>query len=170
MMPWLVLTMTTPSPPSTRGMSVLAAYTRRPGLLTRLSPLITGTLPTYLSCRRRNARGPSWCSSNDSMKPSSWRMWAIARLVLDAGTRISVWRARLPFRIRVSMSATGSDTFMGLPARLRHAGQLAQQCALTEADSAQPKAAHVAPRPTTDVAAVVGLHRLVRLALLLRDE
>src|SRR5688572_30277920 len=157
MMPWLVLTMTTPRPPSTRGMSVLAAYTRRPGLLTRLRPLMTGTLPTYLSWRRRKSVGPSRVSSKASMKPSSRRISAMARFVLDAGTRTSVWRARLPLRIRVSMSATGSDTFIRLPARLGHAGQLAQQCALAEADTAQGEAAHVAPRTAADVAAVVAL-------------
>src|SRR3990172_5026361 len=125
MMPWLVLTMTTPRPPSTRGMSVLVAYTRRPGLLTRLRPLITGTLPTYLSFRRSTGWAPSRASSKFSMKPSSRRISAIARLVREAGTMISVWRARLPLRMRVSMSAMGSEMFIVLPARLGHAAEVA---------------------------------------------
>ena len=60
MMPWLVLTMTTPRPPSTRGMSVLVAYTRRPGLLTRLSPLMTGHLADVLEL---DAQEVGWAPS-----------------------------------------------------------------------------------------------------------
>ena len=36
------------------------------------------------------------------MKPSSFRIRAIASLVREAGTSISSWRARLPLRMRVS--------------------------------------------------------------------
>ena len=46
------------------------------------------------------------------MKPSSVRMRAISRLVRDAGTTTSVWRARAAFRTRVSMSAIGSEMFI----------------------------------------------------------
>src|SRR5512141_58495 len=104
------------------------------------------------------------------MKPSSLRIWAMARLVREAGTRISEWRARLPLRMRVSMSAIGSEMFIGLPTRLGHAGQLAHQRALSEADAAQAEAAHVAARAAAHEAPVVALARLVRLALLLGDE
>src|SRR5450432_2619153 len=156
MIPWLVLTMTMPSPPSTRGMSVLRAYTRRPGLLIRLRPETTGTLPsTYLSCRRRIMSVPSRSSATSAMKPSAFRIRAISRLVREAGTSTSVWRARDALRIRVSMSAIGSEIFIGLPARLRHAGQLAQERALAEADPAQREAAHIGSRPTAHGAAVV---------------
>src|SRR5439155_23941516 len=41
MTPSLVLRITIPSPPRTRGISVLRAYTRRPGRLIRLMPEIT---------------------------------------------------------------------------------------------------------------------------------
>ncbi len=59
MIPLDVLTMTMPRPPSTRGMSVLRAYTRRPGLLIRLRPETTGTLPsTYLSSMPEELRRP----------------------------------------------------------------------------------------------------------------
>src|SRR5690348_4113432 len=104
------------------------------------------------------------------MKPSSRRISAMARLVREAGMLTSVWRARLPLRMRVSMSAIGSDTFIGLPARLRHAGQLAQQCAFAEADAAQAETAHVAARAATHEAPVVARHVVVRLALCLRDQ
>src|SRR3954468_15926261 len=104
------------------------------------------------------------------MKPSSRRISAIASFVREAGMRISVWRARLPLRMRVSMSAIGSEIFIGLPARLRHAGQLAQQRALAEADAAQPEAPHVAARAAAHEAAVIALRRVMRLALLLCDE
>src|SRR6188508_726986 len=108
---------------------------------------------------RRSIRGPSRTSEKSSMKPSSLRMRAIASLVREAGTITSVWRARLAFRMRVSMSAMGSETFMGLPARLRDTGQLAQQGALPEADAAHREPAHVRTRPAADEAAMVGAHR-----------
>src|SRR5439155_21758546 len=82
MMPWLVLTMTMPSPPSTRGMSVLRAYTRSPGLLMRLSPETTGAFPsTYLSVRCSSRPGPACSSWTSAMKPSSLRIRAISRFV-----------------------------------------------------------------------------------------
>src|SRR4051794_17716156 len=113
---------------------------------------------------------PSLTSSKLSMKPSSRRISAIARFVREAGMLTSLWRARLPLRMRVSMSAIGSEMFIGLPARLRHAGQLAQQCALTEADAAQGETAHVAARTAAYEAAVVARHVVVGLALCLRDQ
>src|SRR6185436_17077684 len=133
------LMITIPRPPSTRGISVLHAYTRSPGLLMRLSPDTTGALPsTYFNWRRSTCDGPACSSLTSAMKPSSLRMRAISRLVRDAGTTTSRWRAREAFRTRVSMSAIGSEMFIGsLPARLRDARQLAQQGALPEADAAQ---------------------------------
>ena len=47
------------------------------------------------------------------MKPSSLRMRAIASFVRYAGIETSSWRARLALRMRVSMSAMGSEMFMG---------------------------------------------------------
>src|SRR5690349_21053452 len=172
MIPWLVLTMTMPRPPRTRGMSVLRAYTRRPGLLIRLSPETTGTFPsTYLRVRRRTAAGPSCSSRTSAMKPSSLRMRAISRLVRDAGTTTSVWRARDAFRTRVSMSAIGSEMFICvLPARLRHAGQLAQERSLPEADAAQREPTHEGARPSAHGAAVVRLDLVLRAAARLGDH
>ena len=72
-------------------MSVFCAYTRRPGLLIRLRPETTGTLPsTYLSSMRRSCATPSRSSWTSAMKPSSLRIRAISRLVREAGTTTSV--------------------------------------------------------------------------------
>src|SRR4029079_12095196 len=172
MIPWLVLTMTMPTPPRTRGMSVLRAYTRRPGLLIRLRPDTTGTLPsTYLRVSRRTSVGPCCSSLTSAMKPSSTRMRAISRLVRDAGTTTSVCRAREALRTRVSMSAIGSEMFIvSLPARLRDARQLAPERALAEADAAEREPSHVGPRPAADEAAVVAADLELRLARRLRDQ
>src|SRR5215813_8653472 len=89
------------------------------------------------------------------MKPSDLRMRAISRFVREAGTTTSRCRAREAFRTRVSMSAIGSEMFMGLPARLRDARQLALEGALPEADAAEREAPHVGPRATADRAAVI---------------
>src|SRR5512132_116386 len=56
------------------------------------------------------------------------------------------------------------------PARLRHAGQLAHERALTETDPAQPELAHVATRAAADLAPVVGLHLVLRRSLGLEDQ
>src|SRR6187401_2570809 len=172
MMPWLVLTMTMPRPPRTRGISVLRAYTRRPGLLIRLRPETTGTFPsTYFKVMRRLAVGPSCSSLTSAMKPSSLRMRAISRLVRDAGTTTSVCRARDAFRTRVSMSAMGSEMFIGfLPARLRDAGQLAEERSLAEADAAQGEPPDEAARPAADGAAVIALDLVLGRSVRLRDH
>src|SRR6266540_2858588 len=105
------------------------------------------------------------------MKPSSLRIRAISRFVREAGTTTSVWRAREALRILVSMSAMGSEMFIDfLPARLRNAGQLAQQGSLPEADPAQGEPTHVATRSAAHGAAVIGANAELRLALCLGDE
>src|SRR5262245_15754470 len=115
-------------------------------------------------------RGPSWNSEKSSMKPSSLRILAMASLVREAGTSTSSCRAWLALRMRVSMSAMGSEMFMGLPARLGHARQLAQQGPLPEADAAQREPAHIATRPTAHGAPVVAPDVEALLALGLGDE
>src|SRR4029450_10245394 len=138
----------------------------------RLRPETTGTFPsTYLRVRRRTVAGPSCSSCTSAMKPSSLRMRAISRLVRDAGTTTSVWRARDAFRTRVSMSAIGSEMFIGvLPARLRDAGPLAHERPLAEADAAQGEPAHERARPAAHDAAVVAAHLELRRSLLLGDQ
>src|SRR3954463_15829927 len=137
----------------------------------RFSPETTGTLPsTYLRVSLRTGVGPSWSSRTSAMKPSSTRIRAISRFVRDAGTTTSVWRAREAFRTRVSMSAIGSEMFIGLPARLRDAGQLAQQGPLPEADPAQGEPPHVGARAPAHEAAAVAANLELRLALRLGDH
>src|SRR3954469_23756189 len=68
------------------------------------------------------------------------------------------------------MSAIGSETFMVLPARLRDAGQLADERALAEADAAQREPAHVRTRASADGAPGVRLDRERRRSLRLRDH
>src|SRR6188474_1467414 len=120
---------------------------------------------------RRTVLGPAFSSVTSAMKPSSLRMRAISRFVRDAGTTTSVWRARDAFRTRVSMSAIGSEMFIGfLPARLRDAGQLAQERSLPEADTTQREPTHEGTRPSADETAVVGLDLVLRGAPRLGDH
>src|SRR5664279_527421 len=158
--------------PSTLGISVLRAYTRRPGLLMRFSPETTGAFPsTYLRVTRNTGWTPSRSSRTSAMKPSCKRIRAISRFVREAGTTTSVCRARDALRMRVSMSAIGSEMFICvLPARLRHARQLAEECPLAEADAAQPESTHESARPTAHEAAVISLRLVLRRPLLLGDE
>src|SRR5262245_29955991 len=133
----------------------------------RLSPDTTGTLPsTYLSVMRSTAVGPSCSSDTSAMKPSSLRIRAISRLVRDAGTTTSTWRAREALRTRVSMSAIGSEMFIGsLPARLRDAGQLAEERSLPEADAAQGEPPDVGPRTPAHGAAVIAANLVLGRSL-----
>src|ERR1035437_611063 len=126
----------------------------------RFNPETTGALPsTYFSVTRSTWRGPSCSSRTSAMKPSSRRIRAICRLVREAGTTTSACRARDALRMRVSMSAIGSETFIYyLPARLCDAGQLAEQRPLAEADAAQPKAPHESAGAAANEATVVGLN------------
>src|SRR4029078_10448762 len=90
------------------------------------------------------------------MKPPALRMRAISRLVREAGTITSVWRAREALRTRVSMSAMGSEMFMqDLTAPLGDPRKPAREGALAETDAAQVEAAHERTRPAADDAAVV---------------
>src|SRR6266850_4412322 len=56
------------------------------------------------------------------------------------------------------------------PARLRHAGKLAHEGTLAEADPAQAELAHVRARAATDLAAVVPPHLELRRAVRFVDE
>src|SRR5687767_6459153 len=106
MTPDEVETIATPSPPSTRGISVLRAYTRRPGRLMRRSPETAGTLPPMYFILITISRAEGW--SNDVMKPSAFRIFATSSFVRLAGIVTVSWRAPAPLRTRVSMSASGS--------------------------------------------------------------
>src|SRR5258706_3034020 len=105
------------------------------------------------------------------MKPSSLRIRAISRLVREAGTTTSVWRARDALRTRVSMSAIGSEMFMqSLPARLGDARELALEGSLAEADAAQGEPAHECTRPAAHEAPVIAADAELRRPLCLCDQ
>src|SRR2546428_7504294 len=178
-----VETIAMPRPPSTRGISVLRAYTRRPGLLMRRMPDTADTLPPMYFIFTTSSRAEG--CSKDEMKPSDLRIFAISTFVRLVGIDTVSCRAPAALRTRVSMSATvssGTPTTFGSglrvdaaffttggaaragsvrgspprspsggfsggrsppvvvssvifsPARLRHAGKLAHQGTLAEAD------------------------------------
>src|SRR4249919_726061 len=98
-------------------------------------------------------------------------MRAISSLMLEVGIDAESWSARLAFLIRVSMSAMGSvSTFVLLPARLRHSRHGALMGELAQADPAEPELAVDGPWAAATVAARVGPHLVLGLALLLDDE
>src|SRR5688572_11972902 len=89
--------------------------------------------------------------------------------------RTSSCIAMLAFRSRVSMSAMGSDivivcSSLPSPARLLHARHLAGVGQLPQAHPAQAELAEHRPRPAAPLAACVGAHLELRLALLLLDQ
>src|SRR5688500_8800582 len=118
-------------------------------------------------------RGPSCPISKSLMKPSSLSTLAIATLILEDGMRTVSCLAETPLRIRVSMSAMGSDIVMfapSLPAGLRHAGDLSLQRELTEANAAHREHADVATRPAAQPAAVAFPRRELRRPVRLDDH
>src|SRR5262245_14747176 len=97
-------------------------------------------------------------SSKSRMKPSAFSTRAMSTLMREFGTTTVSWRATCALRMRVSMSAIGSEMFMGrypLPARLHDAGELAVERQLPEADAAEAKLPHEGARAAALVAAVV---------------
>src|ERR687886_391554 len=85
---------------------------RSPGRLTRFSPVITGCLSVVYfrsSTIFSNCLSPG-CTLKSLMKPSCFRMSAIASFSFDFGMLTLVWRCIQAFRIRVSISAIGSFT------------------------------------------------------------
>src|SRR5438309_2145167 len=90
------------------------------------------------------------------MNPSSLRISAIRSLSFDDGMSTFSCSARLALRMRVRKSAIGSLS-MGLPARLDHAGHLALERELAEADAARLELAQVpagaVANPATGVSA-----------------
>src|SRR5689334_18583277 len=96
--------------------------------------------------------------SKSRMKPSALRTRAMSALIREFGTATVSWRATCALRMRVSMSAIGSERFMArylLPARLHDARELAVEGQLAEADAAEAELAHEGARPSALVAAVV---------------
>src|SRR6478609_2376645 len=99
-------------------------------------------------------------------------MPARASLSFEEGMRTVSCMATLALRIRVSMSAMGSVIVMArpLPARLRHAGDLAGVHQLAQADAAQTEFAQNRVGPAATPAAGVRPYLELRLALSLDDE
>src|ERR1035437_4023845 len=85
-------------------------------------------------------------------------MRAMSAFSLLAGTSTLAWRAPRAFRIRVSMSAIGSDVILAspflLPTRLDHARDLPGEGQLAKTNPAKTKLAQVSPRPPAAVTAV----------------
>src|SRR5258708_25983799 len=91
----------------------------------------------------------------------------------DAGTSRLAWRAACALRMRVSMSAIGSDVVIpglpprSLPAALHHAGDLSRERQVAEANAAQLEFADEAARaPATQAAVAVPARELGRLSQL----
>src|SRR6185312_745063 len=103
------------------------------------------------------------------MNPSSLRISAMRSLSFDDGMSTFSCSARLALRMRVRKSAIGS-LYMALPARLDHAGHLALEGELPEADPAGLELPQVAAGPAADLAARVGARLELGRALLLHDE
>src|ERR1039458_1547967 len=85
-------------------------------------------------------------------------MRAISAFSLEAGTSTFGWRAWIALRTRVSMSAIGSLVIVlllhFLPASLGHAGNLAIQCELAEAQAANSELAQKRAGPSAAPATV----------------
>src|SRR5215470_14963635 len=100
-------------------------------------------------------------------------MRASASFSFEDGMITSSWNAVLAFRMRVSMSASGSVIMSApplSPRRLRHARHFAGMDHLAQADAAQPEAAVHRTRAATPPATGVRAHLELRLALLLLHE
>src|SRR5215210_6406271 len=82
-------------------------------------------------------------------------MRAISALKFEAGISTSSRSACRPLRMRVRKSAMGSVIDIGLPARLREAGNHALVGDLAQADAAEPELAQVRARAAAALAAVV---------------
>src|SRR5688572_31084648 len=80
-------------------------------------------LRPYLSSTTRVSKASPRSMWKSLMYPSSLRTRAISAFIRDEGMVAVSWSARFAFRIRVSMSETGSVSIVPpLPARLGHAG------------------------------------------------
>src|ERR1039457_2796259 len=105
--------MAMPRPPSTRGRLSFFAYTRRPGLDTRLSPAIERSrVGPNLSETTRFLPTSASSTFHPAMYPCCWRISAMCTLMVEQGMPTVSWYAALAFRRRVSMSAIGSVIVM----------------------------------------------------------
>ena len=147
-------------PPSTRGRRSFRAYTRRPGLETRLMPVITRSRPfPYFSSTTSVSKLSPFTMEKSRMYPSSLRMRAICALRREVGISVRSCIALLALRIRVSMSAIGSVSILrSSPRALRHAGDDALVGEIAQADPADPELAIHGTRAPTACATAVLAH------------
>src|SRR3982750_2034915 len=111
-------------------------------------------------------------------------MRAMSAFSRDAGMSTRVCLAVTALRIRVSISAIGSVIFLSLqpsalshqpsaicqlPAALRHAGDVAFERELPEAEAAERELPHVGARPAAQAAAVAQPDLELRRFLFFRD-
>src|SRR3954453_15044108 len=165
-----------PMPPRTRGTSVAALYTRRPGFDTRLIPEIvrlrSGVYFIVIVSLSPGLLGSS-ATSKPSMYPSCWRILASATLSFDDGISVRSCIAMFALRIRVSMSAIGSVIVIGPPPSPRclgHARDLARVRELAQTDPAETELAVHRTRPPAPAAPRIGAHLELGRALLLVDQ
>src|SRR5918992_4351474 len=98
-------------------------------------------------------------------------MRAISSFCREVGISVCSWSALLALRMRVSMSAMGSVSILGLlPAALRHARDLAVVRELAQADPAEAELAVDGARAPAPPAARVRADLEARLPLLFVDE
>src|SRR5687767_6475072 len=97
-------------------------------------------------------------------------MRAISQRTLEVGITTSSWSARFAFRMRVSMSAMGSEVMPASPARLRHAGDDALVRQRAQADAAEPELLVHGAGASAFLAARVPAHLELGRALLLDSQ
>src|ERR687891_1708850 len=117
-------------------------------------------MPCFLSSRSRKFL----------MNPSSLSSSARRTLSREAGTSTFSCSARLALRMRVSMSATGSLFIGPSPAGLDHAGDLALEGQLTEAQAAHLELPQIPAGPPAQLAAAVAARPELGRRLRLHDE
>src|SRR5688572_18760660 len=128
-------------------------------------------LRPYLSSTTRVSKASPRSMWKSLMYPSSLRTRAISAFIRDEGMVAVSWSARFAFRIRVSMSETGSVSIVPpLPARLGHAGDEALVRKLAQADPAEAELLVDSARAPAPVAPGVGPRLVLLRAGGLRDQ
>jgi hypothetical protein len=123
-------------------------------------------LESYLSSMVRTPCFSSCSWLTPTMKPSSTRTCATRCFIFDDGIWTFAFRAVMPLRMRVSISAIGSVMGMSLPARLHDAGDVSAQRELAEAEAAEVELAHVRTAAAAHGAAVANAHLPLHLGVL----
>ena len=150
-----IVSIATPNPPITLGISSLPTYTLRPGLLILFNPEITLSFSTYFGI---TLRIPCFLSFNilyARIKPSSFNIFAISNFIFEIGISTFSDLICVEFRILVSISAIGSVSIHylhnghRLPARLYYSRYLSLERKCSETNPAHPELTQVGPGPST---------------------